>query len=59
MSGLRTLVLYARGSDQPDRYATYLDRIRTGAAAADAVYQDSAAETVAPAASASSTTPSA
>jgi hypothetical protein len=45
VSGLRTLVVYARAGDVPDRYATYLDRIRTWAAAADAVYQDSAAET--------------
>jgi hypothetical protein len=45
VSGLRTLVVYARASDQPDRYAAYLDRIRSWAGAADAVYQDSAAET--------------
>src|SRR5829696_6459354 len=45
VSGLRTLVIYARASDVPDRYDSYVDRIRAWTAAADAVYQDSAAET--------------
>jgi hypothetical protein len=45
VSGLRTLVIYARASDVPDRYDSYVDRIRAWAATADAVYQDSAAET--------------
>ncbi|HZB71694.1 MAG TPA: carboxypeptidase regulatory-like domain-containing protein [Acidimicrobiales bacterium] len=44
-SGLRTLVVYARASDVPDRYDAYVDRIRAWAATADAIYQDSAAET--------------
>ena len=45
VSGLRTLVVYARASDQPDRYGASVDKIRGWAAAADGVYQDSAAET--------------
>ncbi len=44
-SGLRTLVVYARAADVADRYDTYVERIRGWAATADAVYQDSAAET--------------
>jgi hypothetical protein len=44
-SGLRTQALYARASDVPDRYATYLASFRQWAADADQIYQDSAAET--------------
>ena len=44
-SGLRTQVIYARSSDVPDQYATYLASIRTWAEAADTIYNASAAET--------------
>jgi hypothetical protein len=45
VSGKRVQVIYARSSDRPDRYATYLNSIRQWAAEADEVYRDSAAET--------------
>ena len=44
-SGYRTQVMYVRPSDRADRYATYASSIQTWAAGADAIYQNSAAET--------------
>jgi hypothetical protein len=44
-SGKRVQVIYARSSDQPNRYAQYLNSIRQWAAEADEIYRDSAAET--------------
>jgi hypothetical protein len=44
-SGKRVQVIYARSSDRPDRYATYLNSIREWAGDADEIYRDSAAET--------------
>ncbi len=44
-SGKRVQVIYARSSDQPNRYAAYVNSIRQWAAEADEVYRDSAAET--------------
>jgi hypothetical protein len=45
VSGKRVQVIYARSSDRPDRYATYVNSIRQWAAEADEIYRDSAAET--------------
>jgi hypothetical protein len=45
ISGKRVQVVYARSSDKPDRYATYVNSIRQWAAEADEIYRDSAAET--------------
>jgi hypothetical protein len=45
VSGKRVQVIYARSSDKPDRYATYVNSIRQWAAEADEIYRDSAAET--------------
>jgi hypothetical protein len=45
VSGKRTQVIYARASDRPDRYNSYLASFRQWAAEADAIYQNSAAET--------------
>ena len=45
VSGKRVQVIYARSSDKPDRYATYLNSIRHWAAEADEIFRDSAAET--------------
>lgn len=43
--GKRTQVLYAYASDRPDRYNAYLSSFHQWAAEADAIYQNSAAET--------------
>ena len=45
ISGKRVQVIYARSSDQPNRYGTYLNSIRQWAAESDEIYRDSAAET--------------
>ena len=45
VSGKRTQVMYVRASDRPDRYNSYLASFRQWAAEADAIYQNSAAET--------------
>jgi len=45
VSGKRVQVMYLRASDQPDRFATYLDSIRSWAAGADTIFNASAAET--------------
>ncbi|MBI3240822.1 MAG: hypothetical protein HYZ49_00810 [Chloroflexi bacterium] len=45
VSGKRTQVMYVRASDRPDRYNTYLSSFHQWAAEADAIYQNSAAET--------------
>ncbi len=44
-SGRRIQVLYARASDMPDRYNTYLASFRQWAEDMDAIFQQSAAET--------------
>jgi hypothetical protein len=45
ISGPRVQVLYARASDRPDRYATYLASFLQWAADADEIYEQSAVET--------------
>jgi hypothetical protein len=45
ISGKRVQVIYARSSDQPNRYGTYVNSIRQWAAESDEIYRDSAAET--------------
>ena len=43
-SGKRTQVVYARSSDRPDRFASYLASFRAWASEASVEYEDSAAE---------------
>ncbi len=45
MSGKRVQVMYARTTDQPDRYAEVVEQIRAIAVGADAIYEASAQET--------------
>lgn len=45
VTGNRVQVLYARATDRPDQYNTYLASIRQWATDADQLYYDSAAET--------------